>query len=260
MADETTPLTPEQQTAADDQTIANSPTQGEVDVANANAAAPGATQDTKDLATTKSTEKAKADTIKAKRASAAQAEADENAGKPCNVDDATSKQAASCEKLKESNADFKECCDKAKAASDKVKCQKAKMNHVEPPPPKEGDEIPPKPASTPDCPAPEEDGSKKVLADAEKKKQTSEDNLEKAEDDISDAEDKIEDLQDDMDDIDDEIADLQAKIDALAGDNSEAAKTEIKSLKAQITTKKAEKAELKLQQDAANTNKDTATA
>ena len=228
MAEETTPppvketpapLTPAQQTAKDDLTIKNAPSQGTLDVANANAYKPNATQEVKDEAKTLAKKKAAADRIKAKRASAAQAEADANAGKPCNIDDATSKQAASCEKLKASNADFAQCCKEAKTASDAVKCQKAKMNYVKPPPPppppkkgekppKKGEkppkkgEKPPKkgekPPKTaiPGCtlpPDPDVDGSKKALKDAEQKKEASEKNLEKAIKYISYSEDKIED-------------------------------------------------------------------
>jgi len=263
MAEETTPtpvkespappVKTEQEIAAEDQAIADSPSQGQLDLLNAKAASPTATQPDKDAAKKAGDDKAKADRIKAERASAAS----EKAAEPCSVDKATEKVSASCKKMKESNAEFATCCQKAKDASDAVKCKKAQMKASNPPvadpavdPPVEEAESG---ASLPEgCDKPTDgEGTQTKLNKAkantkaaEDSKTKSEDNIDKADADIEDADDKIAEYKGAKEDIDVEITELKNKLKVL--DTSAAAVKEKEAINAQIKAKEAEKAEIDL--------------
>lgn len=239
----------EQEIAAEDQAIKDSPTQADLDLANAKAASPDAKPEDKADAKAKGDAKAKADRIKAERASAAS----DKAAEPCSVDKATEKVSASCEKMKE-NAEFAECCKKAKDASDAVKCKKAQMKAKKPPEPADPAVTPPVEeaeagTSLPKgCTMPEEgtqtklDNAKADTKAAEDSKTKSEDNVDKAEDDIEDADDKIDDYKDAKADIDEDIAALKEKLEAT--DASAAGVNERKAINEQIKAKEAEKAEI----------------
>lgn len=169
MAEATKPLTPEQIKAAedkkkaeaaqkkidDDATVEASPSQAEVDLANKKAdvadkeakaveADSNATQNEKDKARNSADDKAKdakkvgtakgvADKIKAERASAAATEEDKDKALSgvCSVDKATAKQSTAKTKMLE-HAEYKKCCDEAKAASNAVECKKKAINKKTP--------------------------------------------------------------------------------------------------------------------------------